>query len=129
MKQNCKRKSISFEEKKKILDDSDRLSTKKLAEKYGKKLQTIRKIKKQREKITNAIEIDGIAKKSKHVKSSTYKNLETAVLRWFKNARERKVSITGDLIKVGLFNLEENIEVVKIFAQKIFIFGDFLSKK
>ena len=66
-------KSISFEEKKKILDDSDRLSTKKLAEKYGKKLQTIRKIKKQREKIINTIETDGIAKKLKHVKPSTWR--------------------------------------------------------
>jgi hypothetical protein len=103
-----KRRIITLEEKKKIIEASAKANPKKslkdLSEEFGMPRSTIKTILDNKDSILGAIEEGSKAKRS-HLLPTKHEDLEEAVLRWFKAARNENVPISGPLLTVSLINI------------------------
>lgn len=116
-KQSLKRKitTKSLEEKYKALKDIESgVAKKDVATKYGIPKSTLSTWVKSKEKITAAFE-DGKSPKTMKLKGAGFDALDKAIYKWFMNARERNVPISGALLKekAVLFAKELQIEDFK----------------
>lgn len=93
-------------------------SAKKLANDYKIGVQTVRDIKKNEEKIitfTRDCDDESALSKRKSMKSSTYKDLDSALLKWFTQKRAEGIPISGVMCS----------EKAKFFHESLGIEGDF----
>ena len=100
-KKSLKRKitTKSLEEKYKALKDIENgVAKKEVATKYSIPLNTLSTWVKDKEKISSAFE-NGKSPKTMKLKGAGFDSLDKAIYKWFMNARERNVPVSGTLLK------------------------------
>jgi hypothetical protein len=95
----AKRKSLSFEEKRKIIEEVDKKRVDS-AKKLLMPVTTLNNIMKKREAvIREAAELGVLSKHRKHSKKSLFEELESHLLTWFQQARASCLPINGVILK------------------------------
>jgi hypothetical protein len=99
-----KRKIITLDVKKQVIDASPGKKLKDLSEQFGLSVPTIQTILKNKTTILCAIE-EGTEAKRSHIKQVKHEDLEEALLQWFKVARSTNAPMSGPLLAVRLVYL------------------------
>lgn len=102
MSNNRKRVVVTVKQKLQLIEMSEKgKSTSKLSEEYGVGAQTVRDIIKQKRKLevfTRDCDSNAGPSTRKTMKTSSYKDLDTAMLQWFNQKRAEGMPITGSVI-------------------------------
>jgi hypothetical protein len=115
-----KRKSITIEEKLKVINAYDEDEAKNMTAvggRFNRNRETVRDIIRNREKILQASH-GGVDSKRKHLKPPKNNALETTMLNWTKRMRSLNLPLTGDLIKVSfLKDFKKEIRLQAAFSK------------
>lgn len=95
----ARRKTLSFEEKLKIISEIDQgLKQVEASKKYGISQSTIATFLKKRKEIEDAVEKSKVDSQRKRFKGAVNDDVDKATLRWFYEMRAQNVPITGPMI-------------------------------
>lgn len=95
-----KRRVITLEEKKKVIETSEEgKSMAAVGKHFGLSKGTVQSILSSKAEILKAIDEGGEAKRA-HLKAAKHEDVEEAVLRWVMSVRSQNVAVTGPLIMV-----------------------------
>lgn len=112
-KKSLKRKitTKSLEEKYKALKDIESgIAEKKVVKKYKIPLNTLFTWVKSKEKISAALE-NGKSPKTMKRKGAGFDTLDKAIYKWFKNAREQNVPVSGALLKEKAIRFARELQI------------------
>uniref|UniRef100_A0A8D0L318 Tigger transposable element-derived protein 6 n=1 Tax=Sphenodon punctatus TaxID=8508 RepID=A0A8D0L318_SPHPU len=96
-----KRTSLSLKAKLEIIDDleSRRKSQAAICRELGLAKSTVATVWANREKIKSAIVEDSTPIQRKRIRNATHEDLDEAVYRWFKMARDNNMPVSGDALR------------------------------
>jgi hypothetical protein len=105
-----KRESIDLKTKYEILQDIERgIDYRVIANKYGLKHKSnISRIKEQKEMIEKAFESGENNSKRKLLRKPKFEDIDEAVIKWLRDVRQHKISISGPLIKETALEIAKN---------------------
>lgn len=99
VKEFNKRRIITLEEKKAIIEAADKKNNTELAKDFGIARGTIHGILKDKASILEVVDRGSKSKRAR-VTSGRNEHLDEALIQWIKQVRSQNVPITGDLLKV-----------------------------
>ena len=99
-----KRRLVTLETKKQIIEASANKNPKKLSEQFGLPQSTVKTILRDKAAILKAISTGAEGKRVK-LRGAKHEDLEEAVLQWLKHQRSHNVPISGPLLVVRFLSL------------------------
>lgn len=109
--QKNKRRTLTLEEKKRIIDASTGNENRtELAKQFGISRTTLNGIIGSKRKLEEAIQAGGSVKRTR-IYPSRHDELEQAILIWFKQVRSQNLAVSGQLLKEKAMKLAEELAI------------------
>ena len=82
-----------------------------VAEEFKIPRSTVSTFLRDKDKIYSSVASGSVSIKTKRLRIAKYENLEKELLSWFKNAREKSVSLSGPIVKIKAKEIADRLKI------------------